>query len=164
MAYDINRHMSFNVWANTQLAEVLRTLPDEIYFKENKSSFPSIAKTVGHIWGAQVVWLRRMQGESLTALPGAEGQNKNEILAGLVKSSEDLAAFVRSKDDAFLSRKYAFKNLKGEPFEDPYEDTLFHVVNHSSYHRGQVISMLREAGVAKVPGTDLVHYLRTTRK
>ena len=59
---------------------------------------------------------------------------------------------------------YAYKNLKGDPFEDRIEDTLFHVVNHSTYHRGQIITMLREAGVAKVVSTDLIHYLRTLKK
>ena len=53
--------------------------------------------------------------------------------------------------------------MKGEPFTDSVEDTLFHVVNHSTYHRGQIITMLREAGETKVVSTDLIHYLRSLK-
>ena len=63
-----------------------------------------------------------------------------------------------------LSGRYHYTNLRGEPFDDTYEETLFHVVNHGTYHRGQLIMMLREAGVTSLPGTDLIHYLRRQRK
>lgn len=162
--YSIHKHLTFNVWANTKTAEVLRNIEDEIYFLENKSSFPSIAKTVIHMWGAQYIWLTRMQGTSLTTFPNMEIRDKMISLDGLVKSSEDIQKFIESKDEDFLSSTYAYKNMKGDPFEDSYEETLFHVVNHSTYHRGQIITMLREAGVTNMVSTDLIHYLRTLKK
>jgi len=162
--YAIHKHLTFNVWANSQLADVLRSVDDAIYFAENKSSFSSIANTVLHTWGAQFIWLKRMQGESLGAFPHIGVKDKTVALDGLVKSSEEIQQFVASKDEAFLTSTYAYKNLKGDPFEDSYEETLFHVVNHSTYHRGQVITMLRLAGVEQVVGTDLIHYLRSLKK
>lgn len=165
MSYSIHKHLTFNTWATTQLANVLREVDDEIYFHENKSSFSSIAKTILHMWGAQVVWLTRMKGESLRGFPVSDyADDKLKTLGQLVTSAEELEAFIASKDAAFLSSEYAYKNLKGDPFTDPVEDTLFHVVNHSTYHRGQIITMLREAGVTKVVSTDLIHYLRTLKK
>lgn len=165
MSYSIRKHLAYNTWANTKIAEVLRAVSDEIYFKENKSSFPSIAKTVLHIWGAQFIWLKRMQGESLTTWPNDDNQNnKNGQLDGLIQSSQDIFSFIVSKDEVFLSSLYSYTNMKGEPFRDSVEDSLFHVVNHSTYHRGQIITMLREAGVTKVAGTDLIHYLRLLPK
>lgn len=162
--YSIHKHLTFNAWANRQLANVLREVDDEIYFKENISSFASIANTVLHTWGAQFIWLKRMQGESLGAFPHIGVKDKTISLDGLVNSSEDIQQFVASKDEMFLTSTYSYKNLKGDPFEDSYEDTLFHVVNHSTYHRGQVITMLRLAGVEHVVSTDLIHYLRTLKK
>ena len=162
MAYSIHKHLRFNVWANTKTADVLREVPDEIYFKENKSSFPSISKTVLHMWGAQNIWLKRLQGESLTTWPSLPGQGSKEVqLNGLIQSAQHILDLVESKDEAFLSSLYSYTNMKGEPFRDSVEDTLFHVVNHSTYHRGQIITMLREAGVTNVVGTDLIHYLRS---
>jgi uncharacterized damage-inducible protein DinB len=162
--YSIHKHLIFNTWANNQVAQVLRELDDEIFFRENKSSFPSIAMTALHMWGAQFIWLKRMEGLSLGAFPHVGLRDKIISLDGLVQSSEDIQKFIESKDEAFLTSTYAYKNLKGDPFEDSYEDTLFHVVNHSTYHRGQIITMLREAGVANVVSTDLIHYLRTLKK
>ena len=162
MSYSIYKHLTFNIWANTKTAEVLTEVNDEIYYRENKSSFPSIAKTVLHLWGAKNIWLKRLQGESLAAWPyQIEQESKAGQLAGLVQSSQNILDFVTSKDDAFLSSLYSYTNMKGEPFTDSVEDTLFHVVNHSTYHRGQLITMLREASVTNVVGTDLIHYLRS---
>lgn len=165
MSYSIYKHLTFNIWANTKTAEVLTEVNDEIYYRENKSSFPSIAKTVLHMWGAQNIWLKRLQGESLAAWPyQIEQESKAGQLAGLVQSSQNILDFVTSKDDAFLSSLYSYTNMKGEPFTDSVEDTLFHVVNHSTYHRGQIITMLREASITKVVSTDLIHYLRSLPK
>jgi len=165
MAYSLHKHLKFNVWANTQVVNLLQTVPDDIYFKENKNSFPSIAKTVLHIWGAQNIWLKRLQGESLTTWPKHPDQDsKAGQLNGLIKSAQDILDLVVAKDESFLSSRYSYTNMKGEPFTDAVEDTLFHVVNHSTYHRGQIITMLREAGVTLVVSTDLIHYLRTLPK
>jgi len=165
MAYNIQTHIAYNAWATMQIANVLRMVDDEIYFKTNKSSFPSVAKTVQHVWGAQEIWLTRMKGESLSAWPNARFENsKSGSLDGLVRSSDDFVGFVRSVDESFLEKTYAYKNMKGEPFEDTYEETLFHVVNHGTYHRGQIITMLREAGVTTVTSTDLILYLRALKK
>lgn len=161
MAYNLNNHLLFNHWANSQVAETIRLIPDEDFVREGRSSFPSISKTVAHMWGAQYIWLRRMHGESIRVAPMSTMQlAKDEALDGLIKSSHDFIDFVKSKDAEFLASRYRYNNLKGEPFEDSYEDTLFHVVNHSTYHRGQLISMLRESGVTSLPGTDLIHFLR----
>lgn len=165
MAYSIEQHLTYNAWANTKIADLLRTVEDTIYFQDNKSSFPSIATTVLHIWGAQYIWLKRMQGESLSTWPVLDFKdNKNKSLDGLVESSNDIVVYVASRDKSFLTATYAYKNMKGEPFEDPYENTLFHIVNHGTYHRGQITTMLRQAGVTTLASTDLIHYLRGLNK
>jgi len=163
MAYSIHQHVTYNLWANTKVADVLRAIDNSLYFQENNSSFSSIAKTVLHLWGAQFIWLTRMQGESLREWPSANVTDKEEGLDGLILSSASLVSFVKSKNESFLKSTYAYNNMKGEPFVDPYEDTLLHVVNHSTYHRGQIITMLRQGGVKTVPSTDLIHYLRALR-
>ena len=163
--YSIHKHLSFNTWANTQTANVLKVIDDELYFRENKSSFPSIAKTILHTHGAQVVWLKRLQGESLRSFPAADfASDKIETLNRFIQSSKELEDFIASKDETFLTSEYSYQNMKGDPFTDAVIETLFHVVNHSTYHRGQVISMLREAGVTNVVSTDLIHYLRSLKK
>ena len=165
MAYSIKKHLAYNEWANTKIADVLREVEDRIFFQENKSSFPSIAKTVLHIWDAQHIWVNRMQGSSVSKWPSASFKgSKDDSLNGLIESSSELSSFLLSKSKSFLSTPYPYKTMKGEPFESTYEDTLFHVVNHGTYHRGQIITMLREAGLKQLPSTDLIHYLRSVAK
>jgi len=164
MAYSIIDHLRYNAWANTRIADVLTPVDDAIIFEERKSSFPSIAKTLLHIWDAEFIWSKRMQGESPTAQRSANFTgDKTELLNGFVNSSRELLLFIESKAPEFLARRYNYTNLKGEPFTDSVEDTLFHVVNHGTYHRGQVITMLRAADVTKVLSTDLIHYIRSNR-
>jgi uncharacterized damage-inducible protein DinB len=165
MSYSLLTHLGYNLWANKRLADTLHGITDEIYFHENKSSFPSIAKTVLHLWGAQEVWLARLKGTNLTAWPeSTDPQNRNRTLAELVESSVNLLSFVQSRGMDFLHTTYAYKSMKGDPAESTVEETLFHVVNHGSYHRGQITTMLREAGVEKIAGTDLILYLRSLPK
>jgi uncharacterized damage-inducible protein DinB len=165
MAYSLKKHLAYNEWANTKIADVLREVEDQIFFQDNKSSFPSIAKTVLHMWDAQHIWVSRMQGSSQSKWPSASFKgSKDDSLNGLIESSSELSAFIRSKPKSFLSTLYAYKNMKGEPFENTYEDTLFHVVNHTTYHRGQIVTMLRDAGLKVLHTTDLIHYLRSVAK
>lgn len=165
MSYSIHKHLTFNTWATAQLARVLREVDDEIYFRENNSSHSSMAKTILHMWGAQVIWLVRMKGENPGSFPvSIHADNKLRTIDQLVSSAEELEHFIASKDDAFLSSEYAYKNLKGEPFTDSIADTIFHIVNHNTYHRGQVITMMRQAGITNVVSTDLIHYLRSVKK
>ncbi|MEP6737237.1 MAG: DinB family protein [Chryseolinea sp.] len=162
MAYKLQDHLVYNVWANTKLADIIRTIDDEKYYRELKSSFPSIALTVQHIWATQHIWLRRFHGESLAGFPFANATlSKNEALKGMTASANDIFEFGRSKSLEFLSTSYHYNSLKGDAFYEPYENSLYHVVNHGTYHRGQLVTMLREIGVDKLPSTDLITYLRT---
>lgn len=165
MSYSIQKHLEFNAWANATIADLIKPISEDQFYRENKGSFPSIAKTTLHMWGSQYIWYRRMHGESLKQAPMvATPPPMTGILAGLVSSSKDFVQFVNSINPALLSSKYRYTTLRGEPAEDSYEETLFHVVNHSTYHRGQLVLMLREVGVTALKGTDLIHYLRANRK
>ena len=164
MAYSVFTHLQYSEWANTKFADLLSTVDDEIYHQTNKSSFPSIAKTVLHINDSQLVWLSRLKGHGLTSWPSENFRGgKAEGLAWLVESSRELTSFITTKGEPFLQTRYAYKSMKGDPFEDTVEDTLFHIVNHGTYHRGQIIIMLREMNVTKLISTDLIHYLRTLK-
>lgn len=164
MAYNIIQHLKYNAWANHRIATVVDPVDEQIIFMENKSSFPSIAKTLLHIWDAELVWLKRMQGTSLNVFPSTSFKgDKQELLRGFVDSSKSFLTFIESQGNDFLAKSYSYKNMKGDEFTDVVEDTLYHVVNHGTYHRGQVTTMLREAGITNLVSTDLIHYLRSAR-
>ena len=62
----------YNLWANKKIIDTLQLLPNDIVDAQVNNSFTSIRKTIYHIWDAQVIWLSRMQGISLSTWPSAE--------------------------------------------------------------------------------------------
>jgi uncharacterized damage-inducible protein DinB len=159
--YTIQKHLNYSHWATSKIAELLQNADENIFDKEIVSSFPSIRKTIMHIWDAEVIWLNRLKGTAMLSWPseGFNGTTK-ELLERWAHDSHQLAQFVEGKDRAFLEMPIHYKNLKGLEFSTPAEEILFHVVNHGSFHRGQLITMLRQAGITQLPSTDLIAYVR----
>ncbi len=143
---------------------MLQPLDDEIFNREIKSSFPGIGKTVMHIWDSQMIWLRRLQGENPEQWPSSVFNGARvDMLTGLISSSETLVNLVDSNGPEFLSRRLHYKTIKGVEQNDMVEDILYHVVNHGTYHRGQIVTILHELGVTELKGTDLILYVRSMK-
>jgi uncharacterized damage-inducible protein DinB len=161
MNYSIKRHLAYNLWANQRITEILQPVDESIIFAEMKSSFPGIARTILHIWDAEWIWLTRLKDKPVDLWPSkAFKGTKPELLHGIVNSSKELAEFIEFKGDAFLSETVSYKSLKGDTFENKVEDLLMHLVNHGTYHRGQIITLLREQGINDFKSTDLFTFLR----
>jgi uncharacterized damage-inducible protein DinB len=164
MAYSIIQHLQYNAWANKRIAATTELLDDHIFYHERESSFPSIAKTMLHVWDAEQVWINRLKGISLTAFPSVHFKgDKSDIINGFRNSSDELVQFISEKDLRFLDRSYEYTTMKGQQFTDTVEETLYHIVNHGTYHRGQIITMLRTAGITSLPATDLIFFMRESR-
>jgi uncharacterized damage-inducible protein DinB len=161
MAYTINDHLEYNLWANRLIAEQLQALDEELFNRELKSSFPGIGKTVLHLWDSQIVWLRRLQGENPQQWPSVTFKGSRfDMLAGLISTSEIIKSLIDAKGPDFLNQKVFYKTMKGVDMENLVEEILYHVVNHGTYHRGQIITMLRELGITSLVNTDLIRFIR----
>lgn len=161
MSYTLQRHFDYNVWANEQLLKVLEPLDESLFHVELKSSFASLAKTLLHMRDAEMVWLKRLQGTSLSQWPSELFTGgKTELLKAFIAVSHDFQRHVHALTDEDLQAVVAYKSVAGAPFENVVEDLLYHVINHATYHRGQVTTLLRELGVTKPANTDLITYLR----
>lgn len=159
--YTIQRHLQFNVWANQKVAEMLASVDDAVIEKDVISSFPTIKKTLLHVWDAQQLWLIRLKGGLTPFWPSEKFTGgKKELLEGLVQSSQDLADFAATVDRNFLDSKITYKNMKGIEYTNGTEEILFHVVNHGTFHRGQFITMMRELGYTSFENMDLSSYFR----
>ena len=150
----------YNVWANKLIIDVLLGLDDELLDKEIASSFSSLRKTVYHTWSAEYIWLQRMQQvEHPIWIEQSFTGSFEEACNEWQKASEGLAAFVDDHEDERLRQVFEYYSiLKKQSFTKPLSTTLLHVFNHSTYHRGQLVTMLRQAGVVTIPGTDLVNF------
>lgn len=151
---------AYGSWANGLMLSAAGGLSGEQLGARVSSSFPSPATTLGHIVGAEWIWLRRWLGESPTGAPSWATQPVlTELAARLAAVEAERSAFVDSLSDGDLDRAVSYRSLAGQPFAEALGGQFRHVVNHSSYHRGQLATQLRQLG-AVPPSTDLIAFLR----
>lgn len=160
----IVRCLRYNIWANARFIAILRSLPGEQLDMEITSSFPDIRKTVNHMWGAEDLWLQRLQKLDKVEwkVPSFKGDIQ-EACDVWEKASAGLLAYAEALPDAAFNETIHVITLKGDAHDDVIADVLLHVVNHASYHRGQLVTMLRQAGFPDVPSTDFFVYNRQGR-
>src|SRR4051812_48557412 len=111
----------YNAWANELFIELLVTLGHEELDQEIISSFPSIRKTVLHIWGAEDIWIQRFEnvGKPVWKPVSFDGNIANLCSEWRIASAGLIKFIGRLQDDASLSRILDGFNMKGEPFSDP---------------------------------------------
>lgn len=155
------KYAEHNLWANSKLAETLRSSSDEIWLMEQKSSFTTLRATTLHIYGAETIWLSRLTDNTIVKLPGSDFKGTNqEVLQLWLNASENFVKFISANSDEYLNSSCTFANLIGEKFTLKVPDIIQHCFNHSTFHRGQIITMLRNAGITKLPPTDYIAYVR----
>jgi uncharacterized damage-inducible protein DinB len=159
-AQEIQELFAYDRWASRQLLDGLAAVTPETLTKDLGSSFPSIRDTLAHLIGAEWIWLRRWKGTSPRAMPeGWGGSGLADLRARFDEVGAEVREYVAGLSEPDLDRVVHYETLKGEAFSSPLWQLLRHVANHSSYHRGQVVTMLRQVG-AKPPSTDLVLWYR----
>ncbi len=158
----LHRYVSYNFWANKRLADLLSKLPEDFVNQEITSSFPSIRKTILHNYGAEYLWLQRLNGNSPSSFPPAEvaGWSTSEVFENWVKNAADFRDEIRSKDAEYFSEICKYRFLNGTETELLRAEIVQHCMNHSTFHRGQIIMMARQLGLTEIPGTDFSTFCR----
>ncbi len=176
---DIRNLYAYNRWAADRLYAALEALSLEQFTATIPSSFPSVRETLFHILAAEWIWMKRWTGESPRATvpnPNVSLKSWNGLRSGPVPTVEELSmlaqlrAFgdeVDQKRETFLAGLSAemlqsplpFTDMAGAPHSEPLVQMLQHVVNHGTYHRGQIVTMLRHLG-ASTPSLDMLYFYR----
>jgi uncharacterized damage-inducible protein DinB len=148
-------------------------LPAELYAREMKSSHGGIHGTLAHIVGAERHWLTRwLRSRETTTLASSEVASllASDQLASLSdlrvcgeKTGDEMARFLETLTDQTLQEAVTTTNAQGGTVVATYWQMIQHVVNHSSYHRGQIVTMLRQLGV-QPPSTGLMRFYLETGK
>ena len=150
----------YNAWANHRSLDAAASLTNEQFVKPMGSSFGSVRDTLGHIYGGEWVWLERFQGRSPSSLPDT---TQFKDLASLRERWSELEprllGFVRGLTQTDLDRVFEYKTLKFGVYRNPLLESMQHLVNHGTYHRGQVTTLLRQLGAQPI-ATDLMHFYR----
>ncbi|MEZ5058698.1 MAG: DinB family protein [Saprospiraceae bacterium] len=154
-------YTEYNSWANNTIAGFLKSeMKQEDFTKPMGNSFSSIADTILHIWGAQEIWQKRLEGLENPPFPTMEEKNKITVLEVFEKSSQNFESFVRKGGEEMLSKEFEYKNMAGHVFFNKGWEMVHHCMNHSTFHRGQIITMSRQLGYDNLPGTDQIKFFR----
>src|SRR5215213_5056679 len=135
----------YNTWAHELVFESVAGLTKEQYEREVGGSFPSVRLTLQHVLATEVVWLSRWEGHSLGDAPDYSGIADSSSLLRMWRSFRGRQmGFITSLADDELGKPIAIRTRSGIETVQPLGDTMLHVVNHASYHRGQIAAQVRQ--------------------
>ena len=151
----------YNQWANALAFDAASTLGRADFARELRSGHSSIRATLTHIVWAEWLYLRRWQGTSpQTVFQASEFPSQGDLKARWSEVQLEQQAFVESLTAERLLSSVRYVNLQGESWEYPLWRQMFHVVNHSGYHRGQLATLLRQLGARPLPTDFLLFHDR----
>jgi uncharacterized damage-inducible protein DinB len=147
---------SYNIWATQRITEFVLSIPEDKQTAEIPSSFKSIHKTLLHMWDAETSWWQRMKMSEHIIVPSQSfnGTTK-ELVLGLMNQAKAWEDWVNSASELSIEHVFQYYTSKKEHVKMPVSTMLLHVFNHGTFHRGQIINMLRQLGFEKLPQTDI---------
>ena len=145
----------YNDWANARLLDAAAKLSPEQQSQDLGGSFHSVREVIAHMVVTEWAWLQRWCGVNPAAAPGWAEESVSELAARLKKVEESRSLFLTGLSEAALSTRIDFTYMSGNAGSHEVQDLLIHVVNHATYHRGQLTSMIRQLG-NEPPSTDFV--------
>jgi uncharacterized damage-inducible protein DinB len=158
---DLTTMLEFHYWARDRVLDAVEQLTPEQFTRDMGSSFRSIRDTLVHLMSADTNWLMRWHGTSPTSMLHPNDYADAPTLRAAWNAQEtEMRAFVASLDDESVTRAIDYKTLDGRPFRSEFWEMLHHVVNHGTYHRGQVQTMLRQLGASPARSVDLITFYR----
>ena len=159
-AHDLRDMFDYNAWANQAVLGACAALSDEQFTQDMKSSFPSIRDTLVHILGGERIWLGRLTGKVAAGfLNPADFPDCATIAKAFAETDLELAKYAAGLTATALDTDIQYQTTAGAPFTGKPGAMLQHLANHSTYHRGQVTTMLRQLE-AKAANSDMIRYRR----
>ena len=152
----LHEYATYDHWATALFVDRLEREPGDTLDRPATSSFPSIRGTLLHIRDAEAAWLARLTGHPVR-WPAEELTTLASVMAHAVRFRDHVITLPLDG----LLRECAYKDLKGTPYAQSAWQMIMHCLNHSTYHRGQVVTQMRELDLEDIPRTDLIHFQRT---
>jgi len=157
---EVQELFAFNAWASRRIFDGAAQLAAADYLRDLKSSHGGIHGTLCHIVWAEQLWLHRWLGKPVPAVPqGKDLASLADVRARWEEVEAERERFLRDLTDAKLADTIAIKPTTGGEYRHTFGDMFRHAVDHSSYHRGQIITLMRQLGV-KPPSTGLILFCR----
>lgn len=153
--------VDFHYWSRDRMLLAVEALTPDQYAQPMGNSFSSVRETLNHLYFAEWVWYSRWTGVSPTAFPSTDEMpdlvTLRERWTGMERK---VRAFLGSVGSDGLDQVVAYRLMSGTEGASPLWQMVAHLVNHATYHRGQVTTLLRQHGVAAPRSTDMITFFR----
>jgi uncharacterized damage-inducible protein DinB len=160
----LKQYAAYNIWAHQKMLDTILALPEEKQMAEVPSSFNSLYKTVLHIWDAESIWWQRMKMQEHIMRPSENfSGSMQEVYSSLISQSRLWEEWVSNASDLSLDHVFQYQTTKREVIKMPVYQMIHHVFNHGTFHRGQLVNMMRQLGVEKIPGSDFSVWIRNRK-
>ena len=155
------QYAAYNVWANQRIVDCITNLSDEQINRKLNSSFKTLYATLVHLWDVESIWWQRMKLKENVEWPGTRFNGSVlELGANLMQQSKQWKDWIDIATEAALEHEFIYKNSKKDQFKQPVYEVLHHLFNHQSFHRGQLVTMLRQVDARELPNTDMIAFIR----
>jgi uncharacterized damage-inducible protein DinB len=152
----IDHFAAYDSWANARFVDRLLQEPDEVLDRQVPGSFPSLRATLLHIRDAEHVWYCRLTG-TRHSWPASADMDLRSVLA----HGQLFHDHVLGLDEEALEVVHDYTDLKGNVHRQPAWQMIMHCCNHSTQHRGQLITMMRTLELSRIPANDMVVFQRS---
>ena len=140
----VNEMYEHNRWACDRQLRACAGLSEEQLSRRLGGSFPSLRETLAHLVAVEWLWLERWRGRSPTALIPPEELPTLAVITERWRIVErEMRSYLANLDEDALTGPRTYVNIRGERWTYPLWRMIVHLLNHQSYHRGQVTTLLR---------------------
>jgi len=156
---DLLHVFDYDEWATMTLLDAVGQLDGDDIHKDLGTSFQSLHGTLVHLYGAQVVWLSRWKGSPAGLTKPDEIPSLADLQQRWRELYKQIRDYLRPLTNEQLQANFTYADLTGKQWSHPLFQQIEHLAFHSMYHRGQVVTLLRQLGQSP-PHTDLIVYYR----
>ncbi|MFC0183767.1 DinB family protein [Pseudarcicella hirudinis] len=149
MKEHFERLFEYEHWANLKVIDAI----EETRFPNAKCM-----ELLNHILAAQNNWLSRVRHEQ-TYMALWEMRDLFECIHLLTKVTQNWKQLIAQMDENEFHKQISYKTSLNETYTSSVAEIITHLINHSTYHRGQIVSELK-GKIEKMPVTDYIAFMR----
>ncbi len=156
----LRQHLDYTAWASGLLLDAARQLSPEELNRDFQTADKSVLGTLVHVFAADRVWLRRVHGDAPRAFIEPEDRDFPRLQNAWPEIHRGWKEWAAGLSDAQAMAHISYRDMAGNPYQQPAWQIVLHVVNHGTHHRGAVSGFLRAMGHTP-PKLDLIFYYRS---
>lgn len=154
---DRNKLFAYHQWATAESLKHVQSCGEDLYERPGANSFATIEETTKHVIGVEKLWLQRIMGIPKPAFQNFDVSTVEKAIEAFSLLHAEMDLYFASLNEEQWQETLNFQNMRGVEFSNTREEMLFTVINHASYHRGQVTSFLRQFGHSGIP-LDYIYF------